>query len=347
MYKVISRLFCSCRAKLFFRRKVNVNQTPKIGLKFKDPRSGTIAKVIKLHPTNQPSQSTRFAPAFSANSSPDDRRASSATHAAHSNHSPSNHSAQADPHQEKAENPLLTKIKKMLTQSDPDKWERAGGELNPAAKQAKPYESWNSVYSMSLPNGVLAVRCALPVKSQYFGGGYTVTPTGRPAYYVELRPRAWDARTLVDPYFRVTLDKDKQVNVLADGDIAETVYKLVTQTLQSFSGARKGEFNAQVAALSATLIDRVEAGKAEDWTKDDSDPTKIAFAATFDTLTVQVTKQISDEKNPSFQLSYQHEEMISKASDAALAKNIFELVDDKCRTASLLALSKVLESAGF
>lgn len=293
-----------------------MSEEHKTGLRFKEARQGTIARAV-TKPSQQPPAEISVRP---------ERR--------------------KDAEEEKPENPLLTKIKLALAQSDPDKWEHAGSELKPTAKYTKPYETWETAFHMNLPNGVLVIRCSLPVRSEYFGAGYTVTPTGKPVYYVELRARGWDPRTLIDPYFRVTLDKDKQFTVLADGEIAESVHRLVTDTLRSFSGARKRDFNEQVASLIDSMLDRATVTGADDWKKSEPEPGVTKFSSVLDGINVDVTKTMADD-NAAFRLTFHRDEMSSKTIDTGLAKSLFELVDEKLRNASLLALSKVLEGAGF
>ena len=247
---------------------------------------------------------------------------------------------------DKKENPLLEKIKLALSQSDPAKWEHHGEILNPNMKYPKAYEAWEIVYCISIPNGILAFRSSQPVVSEYFGGGYTLVPSAPPLFYVELRPRAWDPRTLINPYLRSSLEKDKQLKLLADGEVARTIYKEIQEIITSFSSEQQKELTNLVDEIIENIIPRANASKAEDWTKNEVEAGVVSFRAEFDGIFVHVTQT---EKNGliNYRLVLSKNKFSRKVSDGHLAQDLFHIVNNKNKDAALEALNDVLEKAGF
>ncbi|MCO6429263.1 MAG: hypothetical protein J5J00_00245 [Deltaproteobacteria bacterium] len=254
--------------------------------------------------------------------------------------------AQAAGAEEQSKNPLMAKIQSTISQSDPEKWERYGDDLNTEGKYQKPRDAWEIVYCINIPNGILAFRSSQPLTSQYFGGGYTLTPLSSERYTVELRPRAWDPRTLIDPYFRAALEKDRQFQLLADGDVARQVFMQIKATIESFSGERREEIKHQIEQLAANITDRTAASSAEEWRKDSPNFDTTEYHSSFDgvDVTVSFTKKNGIDN---YRLTFCKDKVAVKTVDAAVAKSIFEAVEEKQAQAALEALSKVLDGAGF
>lgn len=244
------------------------------------------------------------------------------------------------------ENPMLERIRQMLTQADPSKWERFGEPLNPSAKQSKAYEAWETVYCIDLPSGLLTFRCSQPTRSEYFGGGYTAIPVGPANYSIELRPRAWNPATLIDPYFRSVLEKDKNFQIIASGAVAQDVYSEITTIIASFSSEKQLEVSRQLEDLAANILERANESQASNWTRTTPKPGNVLFEGELDNIKVAVSEIINGDLT-NYRLLVSKERITRKITDGKLAQALFELIDEKNKSAALEALNDVLEKAGF
>lgn len=244
------------------------------------------------------------------------------------------------------ENPVLTKIKNMLAQSNPEKWERFGEALRISNKYPKSYDSWEIVYCIDIQTGLLVFRKSQAVTSQYFGGGYTLTPTASENYFIELRARAWDPRTLIDPYFRSSLDKDKQLKVLGDGEVARHIFMEVESIVNSFSGEKHREIVQVIDNLSREILERAKTSDSSSWVKSEQEVGTVSYSSEIDGVVVVITKSTKNNLS-NYRLIFTRDKISSRIADVGLSKDLFELIDEKNKTAALEALSSVLEGAGF
>jgi hypothetical protein len=244
------------------------------------------------------------------------------------------------------ENPMLTRIRQMLTQADASKWERHGEPLNPNTKHTKAYDTWETVYCMDLPSGIITFRCSQPAKSEYYGGGYTVFTNGAAKYTIELRPRAWNPRTLIDPYFRSVVDKDKNFQLIASGQIAQEVYNEITEIISSFS-TEKQMLNLKILDdLKDNVIERTNESNITNWQKSEPKLGITTYEGLLDGAKVSVS-QICENELLSYQLLVSIEQTTRRIADSKLAHAVFEIIDEKDKAAALDALNAVLEKAGF
>lgn len=257
---------------------------------------------------------------------------------------PSSRARTAEPEEKK--NPVLEKIKYTLTHSDPDKWEKYGEELNTTGKYPKAYEKWELAYCIDLPNGLLTFRNSTPVNSEYFGGGYTITPNGNQHFTIELRPRSWDPRTLIDPFFRSTLDKDKHFKLLAEGDVARDLFSIVEKTYISFNSQKKLSISESLLELANNITAVAKESTAEVWEKSEAED----GSSTYSTLCGEISVTVSRKKKLdtfNYTLLFSRDAIKSPIKDYNLAREVYEIIDEKHKTAALEALQNVLDEAGF
>ena len=248
---------------------------------------------------------------------------------------------------EKAEsNPLLNKIKNALSNSDPEKWEKYGEELNAETKYPKSYEKWEIAYCIDLPNGLLTFRSSQAVNSEYFGGGYTLSTDGVRNFYVELRPRSWNPRTLIDPFFRNSLDKDKQYKTLADGGVAQELFAMIEKTYESFSSEKTKCINERMQDLAKNILEIAADSEISDWEKKEDDSGAVVYGTICDDIKIEVSRSKKLELY-FYLLSFSKDGVKSQIKDVNLAKALFAMLEEKSKNAALAALQDVLDDAGF
>jgi hypothetical protein len=243
-------------------------------------------------------------------------------------------------------NPLFNKIKDTLTNSDPSKWEKYGSELSLETKYPKNYEKWEIAYCIDLANGLLTFRSTQNVISEYFGGGYTLKPEGVKAYAIELRPRSWDPRTLIDPFFRSTLEKDKQFKALAEGAVAKELFEMIETTYVNFSSQKSLSITESIQEMTKNILEVAGESDIAIWARDESQEGKVIFKATIQDIAIEVIREKRlDLFN--FTLNLSKSDVLSQVKDLTLGRDLFNLLDEKTKTAALQALQNVLDEAGF
>lgn len=248
--------------------------------------------------------------------------------------------------EKKPANPLFVKIRETLTHSDPAKWEKYGDELNSEIKYPKSYERWEIAYCIDLPNGLLTFRSTQNVLSEYFGGGYTLKADGKKTFRIELRPRSWDPRTLIDPFFRSTLEKDKQFKSLADGDVAKELFELIEKTFVNFSSQKQRSIAESIQDLANTMLETAGDTKIEEWTKNEAIEGKLIYTAVLKDVNVEVTRHKRLDLFY-YDLVLSRDSIKSQIKDPTLAKDLFIMLDEKSKNSALEALQNVLDEAGF
>lgn len=247
--------------------------------------------------------------------------------------------------------PLLLKIEDMLKRTDPGKWRRTGDELNPNGKYAQPRDTWEKSYSIAIPNGVLVMRNSQPVRSEYYAGGYTITPFGHANYTVEVRAAGWNAQEIVDPGFKSGNNKNAptsgatKIDVLADGRVAESIYNLVHRTVHSYREQRRREFEQQSVRLLDHLMDRNREMAAEHWDraeKVEKGGTSTTYSCVIEDVRIEACLKKIDGRDR-HTLVFVKDDMTIETKDTTKARDVYEVVIELSSTVRLMALSKVLE----
>lgn len=237
---------------------------------------------------------------------------------------------------------LLERIKQTLTGTAPDRWDQAGDELDSSKKYQKPQETWEQIYCTDVKSGVLVLRCSTPVRSKYFGGGYSLEECGVPVFTVEVRPRGWAPKMLIDPYFRTTSGIERKLEKLAEGDVARQLYDEIATSVRDFRMEIKREFDLSVERFMAEYIDRVHQTSAEDWEVHATDRHVVKYSADVDNLLITIVRTIS-ENAAYYNLNFSRSGLSWDCRDSTAMKEIFAIVDESVRQSSLEKLGKVLE----
>jgi len=237
---------------------------------------------------------------------------------------------------------LLDKIRQTLSSTPADRWEQAGETLDPTRKYQKPQETWEELFCTDTRNGVLVLRRSLPIKSNFFGGGYTFSENGIANHYVEIRSRGWAPRMLIDPFYRSSGGVDKGHQILAEGDVARHLYVEVESSVRTYREALKRDFNDSVERLISNIHEQVRGTAADDWKQVEGDPGFLGYQGDINGMTVTVSQTVKD-RSSSFSMQLTKYGLKWDCRDANLIREVFVIVDESVRHASLEHLGKVLE----
>ncbi len=237
---------------------------------------------------------------------------------------------------------LLEKIKATLANTPADRWEQGGEALDSSKRYQRSQETWEQLFCTDTKTGVLVLRCSTPVVSNFFAGGYSFTEASVSRYSVELRPRGWAPKMILDPGFRGTQATARQVQVLAEGDVARQLYMEVQAAVRQHQDSLRRDFNDSVERLSANIREQIQGTAAEDWQSVEGEAGYTGYRADVNSMTVTVGCIVRDR-------SSQHSMTFTKyglrwdCRDMNLCKEVFTMVDESVRQASLEQLGKVLE----
>lgn len=237
---------------------------------------------------------------------------------------------------------LLEKIKATLASTPADRWEQGGEDLDSNKKYQRAQESWEQLFCTDTKTGVLLLRCSTPVVSNFFAGGYSFTEANVPKYTVELRPRGWTPKMILDPGFRGTQATARQVQVLAEGDVARQLYHEVQTAVRQHQESLRRDFNDSVERLSANIREQIQGTAAEDWQAVEGETGYTGYRADVNGMTVTVGCTVRDRAS-SHSMTFSKYGLRWDCRDMNLCKEIFTVVDESVRQASLEQLGKVLE----
>lgn len=237
---------------------------------------------------------------------------------------------------------LLERIKQTLSATAPERWESAGEELDSSKKHQRSRDAWEQIFCTDVKNGVLVLRCSTPVKAKYFGGGYSLEENGLPQYTIEVRPRGWQPRMLIDPYFRASGNIDKQYQTLVEGDIARQLYLEVDLVVKQFRESLKKDFADSIERFLSVITERVSSTFADEWQVEEVDRTTLNYSAEIDGLRIDLTRMVKD-LNFYFEMSISKHGLKWDCKDTTLMKEVFEIVDESIKHTTLENLGKVLE----
>lgn len=237
---------------------------------------------------------------------------------------------------------LLEKIKATLANTPADRWEHGGEDLDSSKKYQRAQETWEQLFCTDTKTGVLVLRCSTPVISNFFAGGYSFTEASVPRYLVELRARGWAPKMILDPSFRGTQATAKQVQVLAEGDVARQLYHEVQTAVRQHQESLRRDFNDSVERLSANIREQIQGTAAEDWQSVEDEANYTGYRADVNGMTVTVGCTVRD-RSSSHSMEFSKYGLRWNCRDMNMCKEIFVIVDESVRQASLEQLGKVLE----
>jgi len=237
---------------------------------------------------------------------------------------------------------LLEKIKSTLANTAPDRWEQAGETLDSDKKFQKPQETWEQLYCTDTKTGVLVLRRSTPVTSNFFGGGYSFVEAANPKYSIELRGRGWAPKMLVDPFYRSAGGQEKNYQVLAEGDIARQLYHEVEASLQQHRTGLKRDFNDAVQRLIGNVREQVQATASTDWITVEGEKGYTGYKGDVNGMAVTIACTVRDG-GAGYSMNFQKHGMRWDCRDSNIMRDVFKIVDESVRQASLEQLGKVLE----
>lgn len=241
-------------------------------------------------------------------------------------------------------NPLLKKVRELLTQTDGAKWQVGGEDLTEESRFPHPREAYDQALIIDIPGASLVLHRSQPVKPTYLKGGYALVETG-PAYYtVQVRDKIFNAERLVDPKFSSNW-KGKRCDIVATGEIARTLFHEVYAKIKTFRVSQQKEFDERSRALLADLPHRIEELNMEAWLRNEAGTT-IRFSTELEGIKVLVERAI-DEFGYQYNITLQQEKHSLENKGSRLARALYMKLDEMSQQSELLKLSEVLKKAGF
>jgi hypothetical protein len=237
---------------------------------------------------------------------------------------------------------LLDKIKKTLASTPADRWQQGVDELDENRKHAKPQEVWEQVYCTDTKAGVLVLRSSTPIICNFFGGGYSFKQGGGARYLVELRSRGWSPKMLCDSTYRGVGGVEKDYQILAEGEIARQLFNEIDMAVKNLRSALKIDFNDSVQRLISSIREQVEGTAAEDWKIVEGENGYTGYRGDVNGMTVTVGALVRDSSSH-YSMNFIKHGLRWDCRDSRLIKDVFSMVDESVRNASLEKLGKVLE----
>jgi hypothetical protein len=239
--------------------------------------------------------------------------------------------------------PLLERIKQTLASTPPERWEQAGEELDSNRKYQKPQESWEQLFCTDTKSGVLVLRKSTPIAANFHGGGYAFVSASEPRYMIELRSRGWVPKMLVDPSYRGAGVADKNYQLLAEGNIGRQLYHEVEVSVRSHRESLRRDFNDLVARLMSNIHEQIQGTSSDDWkTVEGNEQGYSGYSADVNGMMVTVSAIIRD-RTAGYYMHFTKYGLRWDCRDSGLCRELFNLVDESVRNASLEQLGKVLD----
>jgi hypothetical protein len=237
---------------------------------------------------------------------------------------------------------LLDKIRTTLANTAAERWEQGGEPLDTKRRFPRAQETWEQVFLTDTKNGTLVLRSSTPISNNYFGGGYNFVPAAPSRFFIELRGRGWSPKALLDPSFRGAGGIEKPTQVLAEGDIAEQLYLEVELIVKQHRESLRRDFNDSVARLTANIKEAIGETTAADWQIVEGDVGVKGYRTEINNLTVTVACMKNDIST-SYSMTLGRSGLVWQCRDPFLLQEVFTLVDESVKTASLEHLGKVLD----
>jgi hypothetical protein len=237
---------------------------------------------------------------------------------------------------------LLDKIRNTLANTSPERWEQGGEPLDTNRRFPRAQETWEQVFYTDTKNGTLVLRSSTPISNNYFGGGYSFSAAAPSRFFIELRGRGWAPKALLDPSFRGSGGIEKSTQVLAEGDIAEQLYREIELIVRQHRESLRRDFNDSVARLTSNIKEAIGETTAADWQSVEGDVGVKGYRTEINGLTVTIACMKND-MSTAYQMSVGRFGLVWQCRDPFLMQEVFALVDESVKTASLEHLGKVLD----
>jgi hypothetical protein len=237
---------------------------------------------------------------------------------------------------------LIEKIKSTLANTAPERWEQGGEPLDTNRRFQRAQTTWEEIFSTDTKTGVLVFRRSTPLISNFFGGGYNFTAAAASRHVIELRGRGWSPKTLLDPSFRGSGGAERSCQILAEGEIALKLFEEVEQIVGTYRDSLRRDFSDSVARLAANLKEQVEGTAAADWSPVEGDIGYKGYRTEINGLTITVGC-VSNDLSSAYSLSLSRLGLVWHCRYQFLMQQIYTIVHESVKTASLEQLGKVLE----
>lgn len=236
---------------------------------------------------------------------------------------------------------LIEKIQHLLDRTNPEDWRKGGAPLDRNARFKKPQNTWEEIYTLPVPSGVLAMRKSTPVKSDFLGRGFMLAPLSAPEYTVELRPHGWHHSELTDPYKRTQLS-DRSCRVLSEGDIAKAIYRQVEEAYMTFHDSQQASFNKEAYDFACRIPALLREETTSLWDRTEETAGEVHFSTEMNGMRLDLVHQFSGGRE-NFELTISKMRMQAKIDDRMLVKEIYQAVEQLGTTSRLYTLSQALE----
>ncbi len=246
--------------------------------------------------------------------------------------------------------PMLERIRKLLTSTDPEKWCIGGADLDQNLRFQRPRTSYEQVLIRDIPNASLVLHFVQPIQCQYGPGGYAPMPSGVAIYTVEVRDRIFDADKLIDPKFAANF-AGKRCDIIASGEIAKSLFLQVKNTITTVCREKKRAFDAAVETVSRDIPELVKSLPFEAWTK--------TVGTTDDTKTVTYTAELPEHQlsltlikeakgfEEKFRASFRREEFSHPHIPSGVARAALQQLLEIEQESQLGKLDGMLRELGF
>lgn len=237
---------------------------------------------------------------------------------------------------------LVSKIRETLSNTAAERWEHGGEPLDSKKRYQRPRDKWEELFCTDTKAGVLVLRRSTPIQSNFYGGGYHLTPSGDSRFSVELRGTGWSPKMLLDPNYRGAGGAEKSMRTLAEGEVARQMYGEIEGIVRQFQESRRRDFNDVVARLSGTIKERIGETVASDWKTVEGEMGFKGYSTELSDTVITVGK-ITTDLSTSYSMTFSRYGLVWQCRDPFLMQEVFQLVDESIKTASLEQLGKVLE----
>jgi len=238
---------------------------------------------------------------------------------------------------------LIEKIKQTLASTPADRWEQAGEDLDSSRKFQRPQENWEQVYCTDTKTGVLVLRKSTAIASNFFAGGYSFVEASEPRYLVELRPRGWAPKMIVDPNYRGAGATDRSYQTLAEGHVAKELYFEVQTSVRTHRESLRRDFNDSVERLIGNIHEQIRGTSPEDWKNvEGTEQGYTGYRADVNGMVVTVSC-VARDRTAVYAMNFTKYGLRWDCRDSALCQEIYMLVDESARNASLEQLGKVID----
>jgi hypothetical protein len=148
---------------------------------------------------------------------------------------------------------------------------------------------------------------------------------------------------IVDPAYRSAGVVDKNYQVLADGSVARQLYQEVQVSVRNHRESLRRDFNDLVQRLISNIHEQIRATSAEDWKGVDGGEQGFrGYCGDVNGMSVTVWTVVRD-RTAGFGMYFIKYGLRWDCKDINLCKELFNLVDESVKSASLEQLGKVLE----